>query len=129
MTRSPKERHLELTANCAIWIRLFAGLANLLITDVGTRLTRGYVFTADFGITELLINYQAGFTRRGLVGEALYFLWAKTGHVSPVSTVIWASGMFCFAYVLYVCIQGGLTGPGFVLPCALIAEDHYIQIM
>ncbi len=121
MTRSPKERVLHLTANWVPWIVFFAGFANLLITDVGTRLTRGYDFTADFGITEWLINYQAGFTRRGLIGEAVYFLWTKTGYVSPIATVIWASVIIYAAYVLYVCIQGRRTGPGFVLPCAFIA--------
>lgn len=93
----------------------------MVITDIGIRLAKGYDFTGDYGITEWLINYKAGFTRRGLIGEGLFFLWSKTSFVSPIKTVIWASMLIYIAFVLYICIKGRQAGPGFLLPCAFIA--------
>lgn len=58
----------------------------------------GWFWIGQYGITEWLINYQAGFIRRGLPGELIYHLLIFTGW-----QVVWLIFAICLAlYGIYV---------------------------
>lgn len=66
------------------WIQLcfaYVAVATLVEGLLAIRHSRSWL------ISDWLINYQAGFIRRGLPGEVAYYLW-HTSHISPVFWVV-----------------------------------------
>ncbi|MBD5295929.1 MAG: hypothetical protein HDS25_06375 [Bacteroides sp.] len=87
--------------------RLIVGgcMAILLLIAVGipwwystTSMSMGWFYN-PWGVPEWLINYEGGFVRRGLTGEALYAVCRVTG-VSPILLV------YVISYALYVAVTG-----------------------
>ena len=93
----------------------FLAFVSILIYRFVKNIFIGY--TKDsWGITEFLINYQGGFVRRGLLGEALLSIYNTTG-ISPypiiISTCISAYIVLIIFFVKSIIKQGY---PLFFLP-------------
>lgn len=80
-----------------------------------SKLFNGYE-KESWQITELLINYQGGFVRRGLLGEGLLILYNTFG-LNPYYTII-VICLLCFFLVLIFFIRAFIKNgyPVFILP-------------
>jgi hypothetical protein len=93
----------------------------MLLRNYPERLQKGYDYSGDYGITEWLINYSAGFVRRGLLGEILHWLWKTVEGINPVLLIIIMSTIIYAVFLAYVALKGRAVSPSFVIPSAFIA--------
>tara|TARA_B110000259_G_scaffold188127_1_gene245108 strand:- start:481 stop:1785 length:1305 start_codon:yes stop_codon:yes gene_type:complete len=56
--------------------------------------------TNDYAFNELFINYQAGFIRRGLLGEIFW----QANKIFLVSPIVFFSTFFLFIYIAQICL-------------------------
>lgn len=97
----PRTSFVKQAAVIVLWSCFSLGLLNTAFFDLPLRIQRHYDFTKDYGITEWLINYQAGFVRRGLAGEVLHSLWKAVGF-NPVWLVLSLSIFLFIVYGIYI---------------------------
>ena len=62
---------------------------------------QGYIDNNNWRIGDWLINYQAGFVRRGLLGEAYLWLWKATG-TEPAAFVLLTQIVCYFTFFLFL---------------------------
>lgn len=85
-------------------IDVFNGIFMLLLLySVIRRIVLGYT-KEDWNIAEWLINYQGGFVRRGLTGQALFDLYNHF-EISPYTVILLISGLAFVGLVVFFVIN------------------------
>lgn len=70
-----------------------------LILIFADKISKGYP-KESWNITEWLINYQAGFVRRGLLGEVILNIYKYTG-ISPYAVIIYLCIIVYIIFILF----------------------------
>lgn len=74
----------------------------------------------DFSFSDFLINYEAGFIRRGLIGEMLLYAYSNWG-INIGNTILWSciiSTIMLIALVIFLFKKKGLSF--FILPTVVL---------
>ncbi|MBD3679393.1 MAG: hypothetical protein HUJ27_13480 [Rhodobacteraceae bacterium] len=88
------------TLRVLVWLSLGLALVNHLLPPT------------PYAATQLLLNYDFGFVRRGLAGELLGYIWpdrVRIPHIYLTTFAVTLSGALAFCFGLYTRMQGGLT--------------------
>ncbi|MEW8207217.1 MAG: hypothetical protein AB2746_13915 [Candidatus Thiodiazotropha taylori] len=81
-----------------LYLFIYISLLCLITFSLGMQ---GYIDNNNWRIGDWLINYQAGFVRRGLLGEAYLWLWKTTG-TEPAIYVLLTQIVCYFAFFLFL---------------------------
>lgn len=84
-----------------MWAAFAAGIANLAAFNLPRALNSNHDWTKNYGITEWLINYQAGFSRRGIIGELLHGLW-RWKQADPLILIASTSLALYLVFIIYL---------------------------